>query len=80
MTTTQDGTGKGIVGFDAKIGLLVNGLVTAAGLAVVEFLGTLDFSTMPTFFATLAPVAVGMVANFITTKFLPRYSAGAARR
>lgn len=80
MTTTQDGTGKGVVGFDAKVGIAVNAVITAAGLAVVEFLGSLDFSTLPTFAATLAPVAVGLIANFITTKFLPRYQAGAARR
>lgn len=80
MTTTHAGDGKGVVGFDAKVGLFVNGLVTAAGLALVEFLGTLDFSTLPAFVATLAPVVVGMAANWITTRFLPRYSAGAARR
>jgi hypothetical protein len=78
MTSTQDGTGKGTVGFDAKVGLLVNAVITVVGLALVEWLGSLDFSTLPTFVATLAPVAIGLVANFITTKVLPRYSGGGA--
>lgn len=80
MTTTHTGDGRGTVGFDAKVGLLVNAVITAAGLGVVEFLGTLDFSTLPTFAATLAPVAVGLVANWITTRFLPRYSSTNSRR
>ncbi len=72
-TSTQSGAGKGVVGFDAKVGLFLNTVVTAVGLAVVDALGRLDFSSAPTLIATLAPPAVGLAVGWITTKFLPRF-------
>lgn len=79
MTSTDHNDGTGSVTRDAKFGHLVNALVTVAGLALVEYLGSLDFSTLPAFVATLAPVAVGQVAGWITNYFLPRYSNARAR-
>lgn len=73
MTTTQDGTGKGTVGFDAKVGLFANTVITAVGLAVVDALNKLDFSSAPNVVATLAPPAVGLLVGWITTRFLPRF-------
>lgn len=58
--------GKNSVTRDAKLGHLTNGVVTAVGLAVVSWLGDLDFSTFPTAIATLAPVAVGLASGWIT--------------
>ncbi len=73
-TNTHDGTGKGTVGFDAKVGLFTNAVVTAVGLAVVDALGKLDFSGAGNIVATLAPPAVGLLVGFITTRVLPRFS------
>lgn len=80
MTTSTSDTGKGTVGFDAKVGLFTNAIVTAVGLAVVDALGKLDFSGAGNVVATLAPPAVGLLVGFITTKVLPRFSGSAARR
>jgi len=77
--TTSNGTGAGSITRDAKVGHVVGAVVTAAGLAVVDYLGRLDFSEMPTFIATLAPVAVGLASGWITTYFLPRTKARFAR-
>jgi uncharacterized membrane protein len=50
---------------DSKIGLLVNSLVTFAALALVEMLGSIDFSTWPTFLATAGAVLAGLVSNAV---------------
>jgi hypothetical protein len=70
---TAPDAGAGVITRDAKAGQLVNGVVTAVGLAVVSWLGDLDFSNFPTAVATLAPPAVGLIVGWITTKVLPRY-------
>lgn len=74
MTSTDYSDGAGSVTRDAKFGHLINGVVTVVGLAAVEYLGSLDFSTLPAFLATLAPVAAGQLAGWITNYFLPRYA------
>jgi hypothetical protein len=73
MTNPERKDGRGFLGFDSLVGNTVNGVVTVAGLAVVEWLGTIDFSTLPTFFATIAAPAAGYVAGLITSKVLPRF-------
>lgn len=70
MVETSDG--KGTITKDAKAGQLVTAVTTAVGLAVVEWLGSLDFSDAPSVIATLAPPVVGLAVGWITTKFLPR--------
>jgi len=65
--------GSGVITRDAKVGQLTNGVVTAVGLAVVSWLGDLDFSSFPKAIATLAPPAVGLAVGWITTKFLPHF-------
>jgi hypothetical protein len=71
-------TGKKRLFNDSKLGLLANGVVTVAALAVVEWIGTIDFSTMPTIAATLLGPALGMVANAIVSWAAPRDSGTAA--
>lgn len=51
---------------DSKLGFVVSSAVTLAALGVVEWLGTIDFSTLPTFFSTVAALAVGQVSGLIT--------------
>ncbi len=75
MTSSTNDTGAQSITRDAKIGHVVGAVVTATGLAVVDYLGRLDFSTAPTFIATLAPVAVGLASGWITTYFIPRAKA-----
>ena len=65
--------GRGVIGFDGKAGQIVNAVVTATGLAVVEALGDIDFSSAPRVIATLAPVVVGLLTGWITNKMLPRF-------
>lgn len=67
------GDGKGIIGFDGKVGQIVNAGVTAVTLAVVEAIGSVDLSTLPTAAATLLAPALGLVVGWLTTKFLPRF-------
>lgn len=74
MSNDSAGTGSGSITRDAKIGHLVNAIVTAVGLAVVSWAGDLDFSTAPKIVSTLAPVVVGLGTGWITTYLLPRYS------
>lgn len=76
-TDTHDGAG--VITRDAKIGQLVNAVVTGIGLAVVGWLGGLDFTEAPKAIATLAPVVIGLASGWITTKFLPRYASGSRR-
>jgi uncharacterized membrane protein YeaQ/YmgE (transglycosylase-associated protein family) len=65
--------GRGFIGKDSKLGLLVFTVITVVGQAVVEWLGELDFSTAPRVIASLAPVAIGLVSGWITTKISPRH-------
>lgn len=65
--------GRGFIGKDGKAGQVVNAVVTAAGLGLVEALGDLDFSTAPRAIAALAPVVVGLISGWITNKILPRH-------
>lgn len=72
-TSANSGDGKGTIGFDGKVGHIVNAGVTAVTLAVVEAIGSIDLSTLPTAAATLAAPALGLVVGWLTTKFLPRF-------
>lgn len=65
--------GRGIIGKDGKAGQVVNAVVTAAGLGLVEALGELDFSTAPRALAALAPVVIGLISGWITNKLMPRH-------
>lgn len=65
--------GAGVLGRDSKFGNIVNGVVTVAALGLVELLGSIDFSTLPTFLATVAAPVAGLIAGLITSKVLPRY-------
>lgn len=51
---------------DSRLGFIVSSAVTVAAMGVVEWIGTIDFSTLPTFFSTLAAVAAGQIAGLIT--------------
>jgi hypothetical protein len=51
---------------DSRWGILAGFVATQASLGVVEWLGTLDFSTLPTWLATSAGLAVGAAVNAIT--------------
>jgi len=51
---------------DSKLGFAVSTVVTTAALSVVEWLGTIDFSTLPTFASTAAAVLVGQLSGVIT--------------
>jgi hypothetical protein len=79
QTSATGGTGVGTITRDAKIGQLTNAVVTAAGLAVVEWLGSLDFSSAPRVIATLAPPVVGLAVGWITTRALPRFKVHRSR-
>jgi hypothetical protein len=51
---------------DSKLGILVGFVVTEAAMGVVEWLGTIDFSTWPTWAATTGALIVGYLANAVT--------------
>lgn len=51
---------------DSRWGILVGLIVTQVALGVVEWLGTIDFSTWPTWAATTGALLVGYAANAIT--------------
>lgn len=51
---------------DSKLGILVGFVVTEIALGIVEWLGTIDFSTWPTWLATTGALLVGFIANAIT--------------
>jgi hypothetical protein len=64
MAETIDGSKD--LARDSKAGIAVGALVTTLALAFVEWLGTIDFSTMPTIVSTMGALAAGWVANAIT--------------
>lgn len=51
---------------DSKLGFVVSTAVTTIALGVVEWLGSIDFSTLPTFAATWGAVLAGQLAGVIT--------------
>lgn len=51
---------------DSKLGILVGLAVSTLSMMLVEWLGTLDFSTLPTWLSTFAAMAAGYVAAAIT--------------
>jgi len=59
-------SGKRHLFFDSKMGILVGFLATQAAFGVVEWIGTIDFSTLPTWLATTGALLAGYAANAIT--------------
>ena len=59
-------TGKKKLFRDSKFGILAGFVAAQAALGVVEMLGSVDFSTLPTWAATSAALAVGAAANALT--------------
>jgi hypothetical protein len=62
---------------DSKLGIVVGLVVTQAAMGLVEWIGTIDFSTLPTWAATTGALLAGYAANAITAWAAKR---GAARR
>ncbi len=60
---------------DSRLGLLANFAVVTLGSMLVEWLGTLDFSTWPTRFSAIAIFLAGALANAITAWLAPRRKA-----
>lgn len=59
-------TGKRKLFPDAKLGILLGFLATQAAMAVVEWAGTIDFSSWPTWAATTGALLVGYGVNALT--------------
>lgn len=59
-------TGKRKLFPDARLGILVGFLATQAAMGIVEWLGTIDFSTWPTWAATTGALLVGYAVNALT--------------
>jgi hypothetical protein len=51
---------------DSLLGILAGFVATQAALGVVEWLGTIDFSTWPTWAATTGALLVGFAIDAIT--------------
>jgi hypothetical protein len=51
---------------DSRLGILAGFIATQAALGVVEWLGTIDFSTWPTWAATTGALLVGFAVNALT--------------
>jgi hypothetical protein len=51
---------------DSKLGILAGFVATQAAMGVVEWLGTIDFSTLPTWLATTGALLAGFAVNAIT--------------
>lgn len=62
----MDSTGAKRLFPDSRLGILVGFVTTQAALGVVEWLGTIDFSSWPTWLATSAGLAAGAGANALT--------------
>jgi type IV secretory pathway TrbD component len=58
--------GKRKLFFDSKVGILAGFVATQVALGIVEWIGTIDFSTLPTWLATSAGLAAGAAVNAIT--------------
>jgi hypothetical protein len=73
METT---TGKKKLFRDSKLGIFAGFVAAQAALGVVEWLGTVDFSSLPTWAATSAALGVGAAVNAITAWAAKRRTGG----
>lgn len=62
---------------DSKIGIGVGFVVTEAAMGVVEWLGSIDFSTLPTWAATTGALLTGYAANAVASWAAARRKSGA---
>lgn len=72
MTTNVDGSGKGSILKDSKIGAWAGGLFSTVLLYVADALGELDVTPLPDF---LEPAAAGLLTTavfWLVTKAAPR--------
>jgi hypothetical protein len=70
MAETIDGAKK--LFNDSKLGILAGFIAAELAMGVVEYLGTVDFSTWPTWLSTTAALAVGFITNAIVAWAAPR--------
>jgi hypothetical protein len=52
--------------YDSKLGILFGFIATEAAMGIVEWIGTIDFSTWPTWAATTGALLAGFAVNAIT--------------
>jgi hypothetical protein len=62
--TTADGSKR--LFNDSKLGILAGFVATQLALGLVEWIGTIDFSTLPTWLATTGALLAGFAVNALT--------------
>lgn len=60
---------------DTRLGLLVGFVVTQAAMGLVEWLGTIDFSTLPTWLSTTGALLTGYATAALTAWASKRHPA-----
>jgi cobalamin synthase len=70
--TGTNGSGKGSILKDSKIGAVAGGLVSTVLLYVADALGELDVSPLPDFLEPLAGGAILTATVWLVTKAAPR--------
>jgi hypothetical protein len=70
--TGTNGSGKGSILKDSKIGAVVGGLVSTVLLYVADALGQVDISPLPDFLEPLAGGAILTTTVWLVTKAAPR--------
>lgn len=68
----SDGSGKGSILKDSKIGAVAGGLVSTVLLYAADALGQLDVSPLPDFLEPLAGGAILTATVWLVTKAAPR--------
>lgn len=73
MTQPKPNDGSGTLFHDARVGNLVNSVVSALIGAGITILGSIDWSVWPAWVGMVGGPLAGLAAGWLTSKALPRY-------
>jgi hypothetical protein len=73
MSEPTKSDGSGTLFHDARIGNLVNSVVSAGIGAAITILGSIDWSVWPAWVGMVGGPIAGLAAGWLTSKALPRY-------
>jgi len=80
MTTSNSSTGENVLFRDSKLGNLVNSVAVAGLTALIGAVAEWDWSSYPTWVATLGAPAAGLAVGWLTSYKAKRFPGRSAQR